>query len=323
MIAKIKNGSGAYGCSNYILNHDKVTILSVSGLDIGRTEAEKMLFLSQTPSKISEQKQYAKILAYKINRDFSLQASLNPRTKKNVVHISINFKEEDNERLTDDFLAKIAKDYLYHMGFLSQIYFDKYGHPSTQYLIAKHTKKDGTRHIHIILNRIDNLGHRICNSYEHVRNINVVKQLKKKYGLTFAKSKELTRVPQLHGPERTRYEIFHSIKNALEGSHDLQKFEDILLSHGIKCKYAVGKNGQPFGISYEKWSDEDNRYYEFKGSKIDRQQNNHQCKRTTPIHQESKMSTWTPTFIRTSASHYNIISTWPKKSIPLSLVPSK
>ena len=50
-----------------------------------------------------------------ITQSFELQRQLNPRIKKSVGHIALSFKPEDKPRLTDEFMAKIAIEYMQMM----------------------------------------------------------------------------------------------------------------------------------------------------------------------------------------------------------------
>ena len=43
---------------------------------------------------------------------FEYQRGLNPRCSKPVGHIALSFKPEDKEKLTDEMMAKIAREYM-------------------------------------------------------------------------------------------------------------------------------------------------------------------------------------------------------------------
>ena len=89
MIGKLKKGSSFGGCIRYVTGKDEAKILASDGVLLG-TNAE-------------------------IVQSFELQRQLNPRIKKPVGHISLSFKPEDKPRLTDDFMAKIALEYMQMM----------------------------------------------------------------------------------------------------------------------------------------------------------------------------------------------------------------
>lgn len=50
-----------------------------------------------------------------IAESFSCQASLNTRIRTPVYHISLSFSKQDSEKLTDDLMVKIAREYMEKM----------------------------------------------------------------------------------------------------------------------------------------------------------------------------------------------------------------
>ena len=90
MIGKLKKGSSFAGCIYYVTGKDEAKILASDGVLLG-TNAE-------------------------MTQSFELQRQLNPRIKKPVGHIALSFKPEDKPRLTDDFMAKIALEYMQMRG---------------------------------------------------------------------------------------------------------------------------------------------------------------------------------------------------------------
>ena len=90
MIGKLKKGSSFGGCIRYVTGKDEAKIIASDGVLLG-TNAE-------------------------ITQSFELQRQLNPRIKKPVGHIALSFKPDDKPRLTDEFMAKIALEYMRMMG---------------------------------------------------------------------------------------------------------------------------------------------------------------------------------------------------------------
>ena len=90
MIGKLKKGASFGGCVRYVTGKDEAKILASDGVLLG-TNAE-------------------------IVQSFELQRQLNPRIKKPVGHIALSFKPGDKPRLTDEFMAKIALEYMQMMG---------------------------------------------------------------------------------------------------------------------------------------------------------------------------------------------------------------
>ena len=89
MIVKLKKGSSFAGCIRYVTGKDEAKIIASDGVLLG-TNAEIM-------------------------QSFELQRQLNPRIKKPVGHIALSFKPEDKPRLTDEFMTKIALEYMQMM----------------------------------------------------------------------------------------------------------------------------------------------------------------------------------------------------------------
>ena len=76
-----------------------------------------------------------------MTQSFELQRQLNPRIKKPVGHIALSFKPEDKPSLTDEFMAKIALEYMQMMGITD-----------TQFIIVRHHNTDNP-HCHIVYNQ--------------------------------------------------------------------------------------------------------------------------------------------------------------------------
>ena len=133
---------------------------------------------------------------------FRTQALLNPIAKP-VAHISLDFSVQDKERLTNRMMMQIADEYLRRMG---------YG--DTQVLIVRHNDREHP-HLFLVLNRIDGNGKRISDKNERVRNVKVCRELSDKYGLYIAPNKENVKRHRLREPDKTKYEIYDAIRNAL------------------------------------------------------------------------------------------------------------
>ena len=121
MMAKIIKGKGFKGCVNYILDSKKGTTL---------LEAKDV----RLKSKVS------------IIQSFVSQAKLNPNLSRSVGHISLNFSAQDKDKITNEMMVTVARDYMQKMRI-----------KDTQYIIARHFDKEHP-HIHLCFNRIDNKG---------------------------------------------------------------------------------------------------------------------------------------------------------------------
>ena len=199
MIGKLKKGASFGGCVRYVTGKDEAKILASDGVLLG-TNAE-------------------------IVQSFELQRQLNPRIKKPVGHIALSFKPEDKPRLTDEFMAKIALEYMQMMGI-----------KDTQFIIVRHHNTDNP-HCHIVYNRINNEGKLISDRNDYRRNEQVTKALKSKYGLTYGTDKSNTNTRKLRNAERAKYEIHNAVKDALEVADSWQKFKNELAKRGILLEF--------------------------------------------------------------------------------------
>lgn len=147
---------------------------------------------------------------------------------------------------------------------LGKEYMKAMGIENTQYVIVRHNNT-AHPHCHIVFNRVDNDGKTISDKNDRYRNEKVCKQLKDKYGLTYGKGKENTNVQKLKGAEKTKYEIYHVVKDALSKTKNWQQFEHAMKHRGISIDYKYkGQTDEMQGISFKKGE------HSFKGSDVDR-----------------------------------------------------
>lgn len=183
---------------------------------------------------------------------FRMQASLNPIAKP-VAHISLDFSVQDKERLTNRMMMQIADEYLRRMG---------YG--NTQVLIVRHHDREHP-HLHLVLNRIDGNGKRITDRNERIRNVKVCRDLSNKYGLYIAPSKENVKRHRLREPDKTKYEIYDAIRNALPRCRNWNDLTSALRKQGINTEFKrKGSTSTIEGVKFSKNG------YTFSGSKVDK-----------------------------------------------------
>ena len=227
MIGKIVKGRSFKGCISYILGDKNATILASEG--VLETDAKS------------------------ITNSFYMQSLLNPKLSKCVGHIPLAFSPEDKERMTDQFMERLAKEYMNEMGI-----------ENTQYIIVRH-HNTAHPHCHIVFNRVANDGKTISDKNDRYRNEKVCKQLKDKYSLTYGAGKDKVNVQKLKGAEQTKYEIYHAIKDVLPKAKSWQAFEEALKQKDISIAYKhKGQTDEVQGISFKKGN------HSFKGSEIDR-----------------------------------------------------
>ena len=229
MIGKLKKGSSFAGCIRYVTGKDEAKTLASDSVLLG-TNTE-------------------------MTQSFELQRQLNPRIKKPVGHIALSFKPEDKPRLTDEFMAKIALEYMQMMGITD-----------TQFIIVRHHNTDNP-HCHIVYNRINNEGKLISDAHDYRRNEQVTKALKSRYGLTYGTDKSKTNTHKLRNAERAKYEINNAVKDALKVTGSWQKFKNELAKRGVLLELVYKDKERRTKVQGIRFSKDG---YSFKGTQISR-----------------------------------------------------
>ena len=190
---------------------------------------------------------------------FGLQASMRPKVKSPVKHVSLAFSPQDTIRFSDDekgdtLMVEIAKKWMEQMGIRN-----------TQYIIARHhdTKHP---HCHLVFNRIDNEGNLISDSNERIRNTKVCRALTKKYGLYFApKNSKVKNKSRLRPYQLRKYNLRSATLDALAVSRSWNDFLGVLKGQGIDMRFNRADNSDKIrGISFCQ------NEYSIAGSKLDR-----------------------------------------------------
>ncbi|KAA6324894.1 hypothetical protein EZS27_025828 [termite gut metagenome] len=227
MIAKIVQGRGFRGVVNYVLDKTKAQLLYAEGVRLKDKDS--------------------------ITHSFITQNKMNPKIVKPVAHISLDFSMQDRERLTDNVMVGIALEYMQKMGY-----------ENTQYIIVRHHDTDHP-HVHLVINRIDNDGKRISDKNEKWRSTKICMELTKKYGLYVASGKENVKRERLREPDKTKYEIYDTLKAIIPGCRNWNELTAKLQKSGIITEFRYnGDTDKIQGVRFEK------NEYTFNGSKIDR-----------------------------------------------------
>jgi len=229
MIAKIVIGQGFKGVVNYILDKSK-------GTELLHSEGVRL----KSPETIIQ--------------SFVSQAEMNHRLKNPVDHISLNFSAQDCDKISNELMVKISREYMKQMGI-----------SDTQYIIGRHHDKEHP-HLHIVYNRVDNNGHTISDRNDRFRSEKICKELTQKYNLYFALGKENVKEHRLREPDKTKYEICHSLKTIIPQCRNWDQIIEDLKSQNIGVTFKFkGKTKEIQGVIFTK------KGYSFNGSKIDRQ----------------------------------------------------
>ncbi len=226
MIAKNIKGKSFKRCVNYVMN-DTAELLEAEG--VFADNAKDMI------------------------RSFAMQRSGRKEIKQPVGHIPISFAPEDKERMTNDFMIHLAKEYMQEMGI-----------NNTQYVIVRHHNTDND-HLHIVYNRIDNDLKLISVNNDYKRNIKTCKKLKDKYNLTYGKGKEKVKREKLDNPDKVKYYIYDAIKKILPDCKVPADLRFALQKYGIELEYKLKRTTREIeGVSFRHGN------IAFKGSQIDR-----------------------------------------------------
>ena len=226
MIAKIIEGRSFGGCVGYALKKDSEIIHAV-GL---RTDSAKTII-----------------------QDFNFQRMLNPRLGKAVGHIILSWNTEDKNKLNNDIMVSSAKRYLSKMGIRD-----------TQCLMVRHFDRQHD-HIHIIFNRVNDHGKTISNSNGRYKSFKACKELNAMYGFKQSEGKQNVNRGRLKGNDRTRYQIYDTVKAGIRNSKNWNELQSFLHYRAVEMqfKYRSGSD-EVQGILFSK----DGQV--FRGSAIDR-----------------------------------------------------
>ena len=231
MIGGITKGSDFAGCVRYALALDE------AGKEARLLHSEGVL--TDTPQDIID--------------GFECQRHLNSRVRHWCGHISLSYSPKDANRMTDEFMVKLALEYM-----------EKMGIKDTQFIIARHLDKEHP-HCHIVYNRVDNNGKCVSDSFEYLRNNAICDELKKKYGLTFGENKDNVKTHRLKGRSKTRQEIYLAVQAAKRTAKDWISFQRELAQKGITVRKKLRRGSTDVeGLSYIKDGQK------FKASQVDR-----------------------------------------------------
>ncbi len=226
MIAKNIKGKSFKGCVSYVM-HEGATLLEAEGVWAGSKQD--------------------------IIRSFAMQRSGRKEIKQPVGHIPLSFSPEDKKKMTDEFMIKLAKEYMVEMGI-----------NNTQYIIVRHDNTENP-HLHIVYNRIDNDLKLISVNHDYKRNIKVCKKLKDKYNLTYGEGKDKVKREKLDNPDKVKYKIHDIIKAALPLCTTPSDLKSFLKELDIETEFKLKRNTNEIeGISFSYNN------IAFKGSEVDR-----------------------------------------------------
>jgi hypothetical protein len=229
MIAKIHTGNNFGGLVNYandIVKKDAVVVASY-GVSLTSNAA--------------------------ITASFKAQAKARPGVKNFVGHISLSFSPNDKEKVNNDLMAQIAREYMRRMGIVN-----------TQFVVFRHQDQPHPR-VHIVYNRVNNEGDAIMGDCNFRKSAAITKALTREYGLTFGKGKKNVRRERLKGKDVIKYRIYDEVNASLKGCSSWQDLRKALSPKGISLDYVRDSDGSVRGVTFT--DNESN--VTFAGGKID------------------------------------------------------
>lgn len=177
MIGKIVTGKSFRGAVEYVLGKAKARLLGSDGVDTASVRS--------------------------IIDDLNFQRKTRPEIAKAVGHISLAFHKADTPKLTDDRMRELAAAYMERMGIVD-----------TQYIVARHNDTEHP-HLHIVYNRVRYDKKLVLDKHERRRNVKACRELKLRFGLTFAKGKEHVKIERLRNADKIKYQIYEAIGRVL------------------------------------------------------------------------------------------------------------
>ena len=128
------------------------------------------------------------------------------RTKKTVFHCSLN--PHPDEKLSDETLTQIAKEYMETLGYARQ-----------PYIVFKHNDI-AREHIHIVSLRVDSKGRKINDKYEGRRSKKITDALEKKYNLipsSKVSEKPTTKTPKVDVMQgNIKEQVANTVRSAMK-----------------------------------------------------------------------------------------------------------
>lgn len=162
---------------------------------------------------------------------FHIQASMRPKVKSPVKHVSLAFSPNDaalfpNDDKGDALMVEISRKWMERMGIRN-----------TQYIIARHHDTNHP-HCHLVFNRIDNDGNLISDSNERIRSTKVCRSLTEEYGLYLApKNSKARNNERLRPHQLWKHNLRSATLDALTESHSWKDFLSALRVRNIDIRF--------------------------------------------------------------------------------------
>ncbi|HML66725.1 MAG TPA: conjugal transfer protein MobB [Dysgonomonas sp.] len=207
MVAKFSHGSSLYGALSY--NQEKVN----EGL--GKVLATNLVI---EPND-------GVFNVASCMEDFERFMPSHIRTSKPVIHISLNPHPDD--KLTDQQLADIGREYM-----------EQFGYGGQPYMIFKH-EDIGREHIHIVSTRVRTDGSIISDSKNYERSRKITDSLEQKYGL-HSKEKNQGEAWQLAPIDVSQGNLKKQVANVIKPLSEMYSFQTLGEYRALLSLYNIG-----------------------------------------------------------------------------------
>lgn len=207
MVAKFSHGSSLYGALTY--NQEKVD----EGL--GKVLATNLVI---EPND-------GVFNVASCMQDFERFMPSHIRTSKPVIHISLNPHPDD--KLTDNQLADIGREYM-----------ERFGYGRQPYMIFKH-EDIGREHIHIVSTRVRTDGSIISDSKNYERSRKITDLLEQKYGL-HSKEKNQGEAWQLSPIDVSQGNLKKQVANVIKPLSEMYCFQTLGEYRALLSLYNIG-----------------------------------------------------------------------------------
>lgn len=158
-------------------------------------------------------------------RDFERAMPEQITTTRGIIHISMNPHPED--KITDDQLADIGREYMERLGFGGQ-----------PYLIFKHEDID-RQHLHIVSTRVRSDGTLISDKNNYEKSKKITDDLEKKYGL-HPKDKKQGEAWQLSPVDASRGDLKKQVANAIKPLTTMYQYQSLGEFRALLSLYNIG-----------------------------------------------------------------------------------
>ena len=207
MVAKFSHGSSLYGALSY--NQEKVN----EGL--GKVLATNLVI---EPND-------GVFNVASCMEDFERFMPSHIRTSKPIIHISLNPHPDD--KLTDQQLADIGREYM-----------EQFGYGGQPYMIFKH-EDIGREHIHIVSTRVRTDGSIISDSKNYERSRKITDSLEQKYGL-HSKEKNQGEAWQLAPIDVSQGNLKKQVANVIKPLSEMYRFQTLGEYRALLSLYNIG-----------------------------------------------------------------------------------